>query len=910
MAPTVTEQALVDKFEATGSDLGAFWDMLSALSEDEWALLATLVDEDEINFYKDFINGERPESDTSSEEPFSEVGTLVEESDLIPAVQEDYGMQVFARAFRAMPKKYTVAYDFTKPVEGLLLNKSATDMRGDGSKFQIDLKAEAESNIVVTSAPCDIILVLDTSSSMAGDRIKSLKSAAKNFIDTVNKNSPTSRIGLVAYGSDVKSHTDLTQVSTGATFLKNTIQSYGTSGGTYSDAGLEKATKMFQAIQSNDSNYNNTRAVILFTDGVPGDGSWDDWWFNSYSAEHTAQDSIQWSKILKGAKGSTVTINTNEGFYGKHGNDSFNNTTGCGAKVYTVGLNLPARDVKINEYMYRVSSNREDGSHVSEWGNGGYSDARTRNQPPYYYLTTDNLDELDKIFQKIAQQTGKTIEDATIRDYIPAYLQLIDSNGNVLDTGDTVYDDAGHPGTVKYDSEKNSYYVEWTKITLDPGEIDTSGEKFSASIYVKPADDFFGGATVPTNLGGVSAVYNGEDDSCIGSFEVPTVNIPIQYEIAAQDQTIYLGNKAKLADLMGYADKGSASEYYKPNGTNNAYVDITYTLKQGNKTVATMVIPAGAASGTWSNPTAMEPALSDCTGYTLGCTVSPASPGSVSDKVCDTEKATVHVMMPKFKIQANDVWADFSTAVDLSKWALGGAGQAGEITGYKPSFEAGQWVDANKHQTVTVDGAIGTAPTLDDMSDFTFTFTKKAAPNGDGSLSGLVCMTGEKDTDFKVALAKYKIHGTEFTVPAGTDPIYIQVAYPDNGDHFTVHTNRFDLTVTKTHDTPPEYGAQTFAFQLTGDSGLSVPFALGDKLGLNKTFKGLLCGKAYTVAEDGAWAWRYGTPGSKNVPAVTNETSRTAPTIADKNLEFHNAFNNHKWLSDGDSKSNVFGSKG
>ena len=843
--------------------------------------------------------------------------------------------------------------------DGVYTTKTATDNKDGTYKIRMEAYTTGEVTSTTATVPADIILVLDQSGSMQynfsggssdydNSRQKALQDAVGEFIKTVQDKAKgmtpgtEHRIALVTFAGEAhkksvftSDYANLYRIVTGDD--EDSLSKYP-SGATNMGAGMEMA----EGILANDTPPAGSRnkVVILFTDGVPTTSSD----FNT----GVADNAIAAARDMEDLGATIYSIGIFQGadpkeLYG----DAFrytlpwHNDVPCdgtedsiwgGSWLSSLIGDIRAIDIAAgNRFLNFVSSNFPSASNIGiqsgTYNPGGYFAASgegykiTQNfnrDKTGYYLTANDASGLNNIFDSISENIEKpTVElgaNAKVVDGIAPYFEAV---SNRVELYESPYNGSSFGSeTISSASAKiNDNEVTVTGFDFDKNFVSenekadgTFGKKLIIEFNVKPKDGFFGGNHVPTNTEN-SGIYTG-DDLPVKLFDVPDVNVPIDYEIAAQDQTIYLGNKAKLDGLMVYADKGSVTEYYKPNGTNNAYVNIKYTLKQGNKTVATMEIPAGAASGTWSNPTAMEPALSDCTGYTLGCTVSPISRGSVSDKVCDTEKATVHVMMPKFKIQANDIWADFSTAVDLSKWALGGAGQAGEITGYKPSFEAGQWVDANKHQTVTVDGAIGTAPTLDDMSDFTFTFTKKADPNGDGSLSGLVCTTGEKDTDFKVALAKYKIHGTEFTVPAGTDPIYIQVAYPDNGDHFTVHTNRFDLTVTKTHNTPAEYGDQTFAFQLTGDSGLSVPFALGDRLGLNKTFKGLLCGKAYTVAEDGAWAWRYGTPGSKNVPAVTNETSRTAPKIADQDLTFNNTFNNHKWLSDGDSKSNVFGSKG
>ena len=150
------------------------------------------------------------------------------------------------------------------------------------------------------------------------------------------------------------------------------------------------------------------------------------------------------------------------------------NWTGCGSTVYCVGLGLKASEgkdsegCKINEYMYRVSSHRPDGSHVdnnrvNEWElgtdswTGLYTDARTRNHENGYYLTTDNAAELQRIFTQIAQQTGEAVKDVTIRDEISESFVPCDAAGNAYTVGDTITSN-GKTGTVRQDANGN-YYI-------------------------------------------------------------------------------------------------------------------------------------------------------------------------------------------------------------------------------------------------------------------------------------------------------------------------------------------------------------------------------------------------------------------------------------------------------------------
>lgn len=495
---------------------------------------------------------------------------------------------------------------------------TATDKKDADGKpiYQIDLTAAAKSNIVTHTKACDIVLVLDRSGSMnfslAGkdnnskERVKALQTAVNAFLTTIQKSSPTSRVAIVSYASDVTIDSG-TKTASGALIpvtADNTVNSALTqivsglstrcNGGTQSGKGLQQAVNIFNSVSASDSNYDNTRVTVLFTDGKPGNN----YWSGEDEGYDVAQQSVHWSTILKHAKGGTVNMQSNvkeQNFFNekfgplfgtKYGVSNYPdfrkgsankddwNWTGCGSTVYCVGLGLKASEgkdsegCKINEYMYRVSSHRPDGSHVdnnrvNKWEQGTdswtglYTDARTRNHENGYYLTTDNAAELQRIFTQIAQQTGEAVKDVTIRDEISESFVPCDAAGNAYTVGDTITSN-GKAGTVRQDANGN-YYIEWTNVTLTPEQVDSNkvvtkpAETFQSTLYVKPQDGFLGGNNVPTN-GENSGVYTA-DGNQIKPFPQPEVNVPIKLDAQNVTKNIYYGNPAPTpADLTQTAD--------------------------------------------------------------------------------------------------------------------------------------------------------------------------------------------------------------------------------------------------------------------------------------------------------------------------------------------------------------------
>ncbi len=734
---------------------------------------------------------------------------------------------------------------YVNPIDGLIVDKNVTTYDEANEIFKIELSAEAESNIVETSIPCDIILVLDRSGSMRnGSRANDLIIAAENFVGKIYQNSPKSRVAVVGYagsgwlGNDPWAKIYSGDETFGGAFvpveniddltddIRNSMKN--PDGGTYSNKGLEYAWEIFNAVEPSDPCYDNSRAVVMFTDGVPGSGSWGDG-----RTKESAQSAIYWGQVLKQAKGTTISVDASDGFYGSAGTDfvedgqlqeNRKDMAGSGAVIYTIGLGLPSDDtvkhdwlgrpkendcLMVNEYMYRLSSNRPDGTHVDgwEWKNGtGYTNIKTRNLKEGYYLTTDNSSELDKIFQQIADQTGKPIENAIIRDYISPYFQLVDQNGNPIEVGGTVQS-GKYSGVVREDS--NGIYVEWTNVTLkpmEPGKPETE-EKFSGTLYIKPKAEFMGGTNVPTNIYGISGVYS--NDECIGSFKECVANVRVKNEYNVQDQSIYITNNANISSMIVGNENGPRPFVSFGGGAySNDFVETVYTVKGSDgESVGTWTFEKGE-NGVWEGK-AISP--DECSQYTVSCTVENTSIPSM-DK---NEKAWVHVFTPT--VTWKDSSQDYNTVL------------SGELL--KGHAVKTEWSD--KHNAEIS----GTAP------DISFEFA-----------DNIVDQPIQQNLDVKVSkvliAGQDKTERVSFAWEKGADCPGECTAAPENAQ-FRIHLKTGDLTITKTLKGDATAAKQeTFLFQITGAGKTyyaSVVLGAGKNSG-DTVVKNLPAG-SYTVEE-------------------------------------------------------------
>lgn len=777
---------------------------------------------------------------------------------------------------------------------------TATDEKdADGNPiYRIDLNAEAKSNIVTHTKACDIVLVLDRSGSMnfslAGkdnnskERVAALQTAVNAFLTTIQKSSPDSRVAIVSYASDVTIDSG-TKTASGALIpvtADNTVNSALTQivsglstrcdGGTQSGKGLQQAVNIFNSVSASDSNYDNTRVTVLFTDGKPGNNTWS----GEDQGYDVAQQSVHWSTILKHAKGDTFNLQANvegQDFYGERfkekwwniqdkygvsnypdfqkGSTSQNdwNWTGCGSTVYSVGLALPddqnkktgSEGCKINEYLYRVSSHRPDGSHVTNetvntnnpeevkdpdgWGKR-YFDDRTRNQPNGYYLTTNEADKLKDIFTKIAQQTGEAVKDVTIRDEISESFVPCDAAGNAYNVGDTITSN-GKTGTV-WQEANGSYYIEWTKVTLTPEQVNQDGstaqeaQTFSGTLYVKPKDGFLGGNNVPTN-GSESGVYTAAGNQ-IKPFPQPEVNVPIKLDAQNATKNIYYGNPAPTpADLTQTADLADWQ---------TGYVNINYTVDKN----------------TISN--------TDDGTYRVTMTASPKyngdnANGTVQTAQTKTVMSTVNVYKPEITFKDSSI--DYNTTPNYATDNLGGV----------------VW----KHKGTAADPAkmTGEEPTL------TYTYDPEEKALTEDTYVNVTVLANDKTLPADVVTF---VHTADNDFPGCSfDPAQGQ---------FIVHINVFDLTIEKKAANGSTIDPnQTFVFRVQGnnnDVDMQVVITGANK----QVIKNLPVGE-YTITEDTNWSWKY-TPVDKDGAVVPSQTiTATGATT----VTFENENKGTNWLT-------------
>ena len=530
--------------------------------------------------------------------------------------------------------------------------------------------------------------------------------------------------------------------------LTNAINRIAASGGTAINLGMEMAQMVLTNNPVPEGEKRN-QVVIVFTDGEPGIFEDDS---DSTRTNDYANPAIQTARSIKSTGVSVYSV----GIF---------NGADASAPVNTDSTRWSNSDTT-NRFMHYLSSNYPAATSMTDGGSKADDG---------YYLSAGDADALNEIFQKISDniQTGAaSIElgaETVVQDVISDKFQLPEgttandirvytmdatSTGgwtnerSLSSNGVTIDDD-----TVQYTGFdfSNNFVSEEGYQEGDPNTSgDFYGRKLVIEIPIEVRDGFFGGNNIETNADG-SAIYANAAalaaDKPTGTFTSPNLNVPVKYQIAAEDQSIYLTQNGDGKTLIDYVKTGDDGVSYVPNGWNNSHVTITYTVKEGDKTIGTYTIQPRQETGTWAWEQGYDDGvlsnLTDCTKYNISCTVTPntgatdsvADP-AVTEREVDNVEATVHVFKPSvsFGDQSTYLTVDPGENTYTEGWIDSTDPSAAEPDGNAPELtitsEAAQGVDKTEDYWKTVHVSVeGYAGDIDVTAETDFNHTNCEGDN-------------------------------------------------------------------------------------------------------------------------------------------------------------------------------------
>ena len=260
--------------------------------------------------------------------------------------------------------------------------------------YKMKLKVVTKQNVETFTKKSATVLVVDTSNSMDGNRIRNLRAAANVFVNSYagDRENVGRYLAVVDFATDVKVPLNWTDVSSteGKNKAIKAINNLTPRGGTNLDAGIKQATSLFLKDAVKQIQKDNRNTVVL-TDGTPTYYLKDCEGGFTWNHNHVKIDGITYDRKGNGREGSEKNLEATS----KDAKLLKDQST-----VYTVCYGA-ARDI-----TYR------DGPTVSEFLKGSIATSRDK-----AYDSSDT-DDLAKVFKAISESvtTGITGKDLEVFD--------------------------------------------------------------------------------------------------------------------------------------------------------------------------------------------------------------------------------------------------------------------------------------------------------------------------------------------------------------------------------------------------------------------------------------------------------------------------------------------------------------
>ncbi len=405
----------------------------------------------------------------------------------------------------------------TQPGE-VMLFKEAKPVPGMVNTWDITLRIEGKDSPKTS----DVVLVIDTSTSMEGTRIEAAKNAAIDFVEALLP-SDTVRIGVINFDEDQYL---VHQLSNDKASLITAIESLSVlqDRGTFTQAGIKRASIMLTDANNPPA---DSRHIVLLSDGQP-----------TYSYKLDDPDSylIPYGDDKETSTGAPSTAYTNTRVGGgstlrtKYGSvsgywEGWKWVPGYD-KYYNHGNSAIAEAGYAKNSFYRVWAVALE---VNKIGQGILQQIAS---PDSYY--TANSADIGDVFTEIAGEIGWTVNDASVSD----------SMGVGFHVSGGVSSIEASQGTFSYN--ESSKVIEWDPGTLmtslsGPPPTDYKTIRYAWLKYrVEINDDIlkvtpvpsepFENGLYPTN-GRAQIIYiDADGQSQTGDFPIPMVN-PVLYKI-------------------------------------------------------------------------------------------------------------------------------------------------------------------------------------------------------------------------------------------------------------------------------------------------------------------------------------------------------------------------------------------
>ena len=532
--------------------------------------------------------------------------------------------------------------------------------------------------------PTDIVLVLDYSSSMSGamtdgrHRWYGVAEGARSFLDSIAAENETReddlkmRVAVVGYNNSVwtdSSFVTVTQETKEG--LKSKLipnEDSNTSGvaerlkdNTRTDLALNQADSLLSSVPSE-----RKKAVVIITDGEPYDGT--------PGASVTMMSEAPTKAALvtaRSMKDKGVLIFPVFVGISKNLQHVMRTTKSLGdldkTDLGAIFMSLMSSDNPYNGSM------EMDGTYTANTVTSVYPDGYAGE----CLKVTDSAAEIARDLTRISYyivypDSGKYGPNTYVKDTITWPFERDFDEPLKVYTRDRIRNDDGSFSwgekvrredleAIAEDGQRiivTGFDYSANAVTEQPkaGTVNDYGRELLVEFDIK-AKKSFGGNHIATNeedsglYPSVAGLKDKSGDGPLGLYPVPQVNLKVNYGVIGFDRMVYVPENIRFEDLVtDYDNETIFEEDHTPDGKNNAFVDIAYTLTdQDGNTVGTLNIPAGTAYNweeknlQWDFPTEN---VNKSGTYTVSAVVTPVV---AAEKEGDEQPLTVRAL-PKAHI--------------------------------------------------------------------------------------------------------------------------------------------------------------------------------------------------------------------------------------------------------------------
>lgn len=453
------------------------------------------------------------------------------------------------------------------------LDKDAAAVESETNLWEVTLGIKGK-NFETTS---DVVLVIDCSGSMKGDKLANTRIAAKAFGQKLLTEGSSTRIAIVTFADTAAAHNsghfyDATELSA---FEAAVEAATSANGGTNQQAGLHVAQQLLNTsaaglkniviLSDGEATYSyRISGTVSCTEEVPVEErlfggylyatSNVDWATANISCNYDLRDGDGIDGYFKKSSGLTI-LNTTQYYANKyitHGVATIweaNQAKAAGTTIYSVAL--------------QAGTNGENTLKAC---------ATDATKDYYAIASTDNVEEkLTTAFTSIAGSIAIAARNGVVNDPMGENVQLSFSGSAPVITTDKAVYDAGHAdiyisqGTATYDAETRS--ISWTVGSVS--EVDNPIMKYKVGI--RDGHNPSTGEVLDTNKRTTFSYINYLGDGTVGEFPIPKVTVGggailvHWYQVNANGEPI--NELGQVVDGPSFAKQVQPAEYFVDNGS-------------------------------------------------------------------------------------------------------------------------------------------------------------------------------------------------------------------------------------------------------------------------------------------------------------------------------------------------------